>query len=296
MKGSSIVLATDLSENARYAAKWAHSFAKKYDLKVIATHVVAISISHWARGAYAVLDDEALMQKARSRVTDWYKDATGDAPDAARVLVGHAPVQLAETVDEHDAAMLVLSVSGKGTLEKFFLGSVAQSLANDPPCPLVLVKPEHSELHEPSDIAVGIDFSKNSGKALDFAAALSKITGGKLDLVHADTTPTIDVIDSEDIPDEYVSDGHYEWAKEEMQQLVDAHQPQLSGVAYQTHIVEDAPAKGMLDYVAEHDPDLVVVGRSGHSRFVASVMGSVVSKVIQSAAATTVVVPADDGQ
>lgn len=294
MKGSSIVLATDLSDNAQYAAKWTHSFAHKHNLSVVVTHVVTISVSHWARGAYNVLDDASLMKKAREQVADWYEAATGERPDAVKVQVGHASVQLAETVDDHEAAMLVVSVSGKGSLKKFFMGSVAQSLANDPPCPLVVVKPEHSELLEQASITVGVDFSPNSAKALSFAADLANTIGAKLDIVHADTAPVIDVVEDEDLPEKYVQDGHYEWAQDELEKMVADHQAALAGVDYQTHAIEDAPAKGLLDFVDEHDPDVVVVGRSGHSRFVSSVMGSVVLKILQSAPATTIVVPAEE--
>ncbi|QDG53285.1 universal stress protein [Persicimonas caeni] len=296
MKGSSIVLATDLSDNAKCAAEWTHSFAEKHGLNVVATHVVTISVSHWAKGAYDVLEDATLMEKARKHVSDWYEEATGAQPDEVKVLVGHAAVQLSDTVDEYDASMLVTSASGKGSLKKIFLGSVAQSLANDPPCPLVVVKPQHSKLEDPSTIVVGVDFSENSAKALSFAARLAKTANGQLKVVHADTAPSIAVVDEEDLPKEYVQDGHYEWAKEEMEAMLADHQDELEGLDSETVVIQDYPTRGMLDYVTKEDPDLIVVGRSGHSPFVSSVMGSVLLKVLQSAPATTIVVPTDSDE
>lgn len=292
MKGSSIILATDLSKNAGFAAKWAHTFAEEHGLSVVVAHVVSISVSNWAEGAYDVLDDTAMMAKAEKKVVDWYAEETGDQPDDVCVLVGHTPVQLSEIAEEKDAAMLALSVSGKGAVKKFFLGSTAQSLANDPPCPVVVVTPEHAEMHKPPRFVVGIDFSKNASRALDFAADLARTAGAKLSIVHADTAPAIDVVDADDLPEKYVSNGHYEWAKEEMEKLLEAHADNLEGVDYEVQVIEDYPARGLLEYTDEVDADVLVVGRSGHSRFVSSVMGSVVLKALQAVEATTIIVPA----
>lgn len=293
MKGSNIVLATDLSDNSRYAAKWAHAFAKDQEVRVTVTHVVSISVSHWAKGDYDVLENDEMMQKAEKKVVDWYRDVTGEEPDQVRVMVGHTAVQLREAVERLGAEMLVLSASGKGSVKKFLVGSTAQSVANDPPCPVVIVEPEHTELHDPPRIVVGTDYSTNAEKALRFGANFARSVGGKLHIVHADTMPVIDVVDVGDLPAKYVENGHYEWAREEMTKLLDAHKGELQGLDYDAHVIEDAPAKGLLGFVEEQDADVVIIGRSGHSQFVASVMGSVVLRVLQAICATTIIVPAD---
>jgi nucleotide-binding universal stress UspA family protein len=293
MKGSTIVLATDLSDNARCAAKWAHAVAQAQDGSVVVTHVVSISVSQWARGGYDVLEDSAMMQKAEKKVVDWYSESTGEAPDSVRVMVGHPAVQIAELVEKLDAEMLVLSSSGKGAVEKFLVGSTAQSVSNDPPCPLVIVEPEHTKMHDPARIVVGTDYSTNANKALDFAASLARAADAKLHIVHAGTTPLIDVVDISDLPAQYVDGGHYEWARDEMAKLLEAHNDELQGVDYDAHVLEDAPAKGLLGFAEKKDADMIIIGRSGHSNFVASVMGSVVLKVLHSMSTTTIIVPTD---
>lgn len=294
MKGSSILLATDFSEASAAAARWAQTFAKSFGLEVVATHVVTISVGHWARGAYDVLDRPEMMAKAQKRLAAWYSEATGVAPDRTAVRVGHAPVQLAEAVDEHDAALVVVSSSGKGPWQKLFLGSTAQALATNPPCPVAIIPPEHADLPTNPQIAVGVDFSGNCRSAIRQAAALCKVLDGDLYLVHADTSPVIDVLDDDDLAQEYISDGHYEWAQEEMQQLVEAHQADLDGVDYHTEIIEDYPARGLLNFVRAQNIDLLAVGRAGHGPLVNSVLGGVLQKTLQSVPTATLIVAEHD--
>lgn len=296
MKGSSIILATDLSETAKSAAKWAHYIARSHDLSIIVTHVVKISVSNWARGAYDVLEDPELLEKARQNVEDWYEDATGDTPDETEVLVGSSQVQLAETVKSHQAAMLVVSMSGKGAWKKFFLGSTVQALANDPPCPLVIVDPEHTEMpHDPPLIMAGTDFSRNGDRAISFAAMLARTTDADLHVVHADTAPVIEVVDASDLPEEYFRDGHYEWAEEELDKAMARHSDQFDGLQVEEVLIEEYPAKGIIDYAEDSDADMIVVGRSGQSQFVSSVLGSVVLKLVQTMPTTVIIVPSDYG-
>ncbi|MFP4597513.1 MAG: universal stress protein [Persicimonas sp.] len=291
MKGSSIILATDLSETAKAAARWTHRFARDRGASVIVSHVIRISVGNWVKGEYDVLDDADLMEKAEARVADWYEDATGGAPDEVEVLVGHASVQLADTVDDHEAEMLVLSVSGKGSWEKLLLGSTARNLANDPPCPMVLVEPDHTELQEPPRIGVGLDFSDNSVRAASYATDLAKTIGAELHFIHVDTEPTIDAIDDEDLPGEFSHQKMFDWADEEMSKVISGLGERLEGVDYETHCIQDKPAKGLVEFARNEDLDLLVVGRSGHSKFTATIMGSVLLKVLQAVPATTIIVP-----
>ncbi len=293
MKGSSIILATDLSETAKAAARWAYHFAQKRDVSVIVSHVIRISVGNWAKGEYDVLDEPELMEKAEDRVASWYEEATGGVPDRVEVLVGHPSVQLEDTVDDHEAEMLVLSVSGKGSWERLLLGSTARNLANDPPCPMVLVEPDHTELQKPPRIGVGLDFSDNSVRAANFATDLANTIGAELDFIHVDTEPTIDALDDQDLPDEFSHEKRFDWAEQEMSKLISGLGDRLEGVDYETHCIQEKPAKGLVEFARNEDLDLLVVGRSGHSKFIATVMGSVLLKVLQSVPATTIIVPND---
>ncbi|MFW5966725.1 MAG: universal stress protein [Persicimonas sp.] len=293
MERSRIIVATDLSDQAAVAATWAHHFAREHDLEVVVAHVIKIGVVNWAKGAYNVLEDTRLMRKAEARVEQWYEEVTGDAPAAVGVEVGHVPVQLGKLVEKFRASMLVVAVSGKGRLKRILLGSNAKNLASDPPCPLILVDPDHTEFHDPPRLAVGVDFSENGRRAAQFGARIAHQLGSSLDLVHADRAPTIEALEDEDLPEEFVEDGRFEWVEREMSDLVDRLRAEMPEVDYHTHCIEEDPARGLIDFVEERDSDLLVLGRTGQSRFVATVIGSVLLKMLQAVPTTLAIIPAD---
>jgi nucleotide-binding universal stress UspA family protein len=295
MKGANILVATDLSDNSGVAARWAHQLAQTFDMNVVVTHVVAISVSNWASGAYDILEDPANFRLAEKRVEEWYEDHTGVHPDGVDVRVGTPLTQINESVDEYDAAMVVASMSGKGSVKKLFVGSTAQALASHPPCPVVIVHHEFATFNEPPRLTVGCDFSDNSDRAIEYAAKLAEISGASLDIVHADTAPDLDFIDEENIEGAPCDEDHQAWADEEMQDLEERLSDALAPIEYRTHIVHDAPSRGLISFARDHDQDIILVGRSGQSEFVGAVLGSVINTLLQSMPCTTVVVPLEDG-
>ena len=289
---SKLVVGTDLSQNAQVAAQWADRFAEAHDAEIVVCHVTELSVKNWASGAYELLEDEARRRKAEERVEQWYQEAVGEEAAAVDVRVGTTAVQLRECVEENDAEALVVARSGKTSWEQFWLGSTAKALANDPPSNLVIVHPEHSA-PEVDRIAVGTDFSANADRALVLGATLAAGLGAELEIVHSSSEPVVEVFEPDEVPEEFRRGDVYLRAQDEMNDLVARHQKQLEGVDYQTHILKQSPAKGLMHFIDANDVDLVVVGRSGQSPFVASVVGSVLNKVVQAADATLVISPAE---
>lgn len=295
MKGENIVIATDLSDNSAVAARWAHRLAETFDMDVVVTHVVAISVSNWASGAYDILEDPTNFQHAEHRVGDWYEEITGERPDAIDLRVGTPQVQLTESVEEFDAAMLAVSMSGKGAVKKLFVGSTAQALASHPPCPVAIVHHHFETFHQPPRLAVGCDFSENSDRAVEYAARLAELTDSTLDIVHADTAPDLDFIDQEDIEGAPCDEDHQAWAEEEMSEMKSRLSDALAGVDFHTHIVHDSPSRGLIGFAKDEESDVILVGRSGQSEFVGAILGSVINTLLQSMPCTTMVVPLGDG-
>lgn len=296
MKGANIVIATDLSDNSAVAARWGHQLAQTFEMNVVVAHVVAISVSNWASGAYDILDDPANFQRAEQSVRSWYKEHTGVEPDDVDLRVGTPLVQLKESAEEFDAAMLVASMSGKGAVKKLFVGSTAQALASDPPCPVVIVHAQFEAFHDPLRLTVGCDFSDNSDRAVTYAAKLARATDSSLNIVHADTAPDLDFIDEENIEGAPSDEDHQEWAREEMQAMEARLGESLDDLEYDTHIVNAAPSHGLIDFAKDRGADIILVGRSGQSELVGTILGSVINTLLQSMPCTTVVVPLEDAE
>lgn len=296
MKGSSIVLATDLSEASVEAARWAHAASEQHQLPVTVIYVVSISVANWASGAYNVLEAPEVMEESRAKVSAWYAAATGKAPAESRVLVGHVPVQIREETNKLDSAMLVLATSNKTRWKQFFLGSTAQSLAHVPPCPVVLVRPDRDTAASTiKEIAVGVDFSSNSVDAAVFAADHARACGAKLHLVHAGKSPSF-MLGNEHLPNDLIKTDYPKWATEQMNAFVVEHAKTLEGLEFETHLLKDYPSHGLIQFTEDHPVDLLVVGRTGHSRLISDTVGDVLLKVLQSVPTTTCIVPAETSE
>jgi nucleotide-binding universal stress UspA family protein len=294
MKGENIVIATDLSDDSGVAARWAHQLAETLGMRVVVTHVIAMSLSKWASGAYDILEDPANFQRAKERVRDWYEEHTGSQPDEVDLRVGNPVPELEASVEELDAAMLAVAMSGKGSMERILLGSTAQALAADPPCPVVIVHHGFERLQQPPRLAAGCDFSANSDRAIAYGAKLAKATESRLEIVHADTAPEFDFIEDADIDGAPGDEDHREWAREEMNDMKERLAAALADVEFDTHIVYDSPSRGLIGFAEENDSDVIIIGRSGQSELVGAILGSVMNTLLQTMPCTTVVVPLED--
>lgn len=288
-----ILVATDFSENARPAAQWAERFAKTGGYRIVAVHVTEINFANWASGAYDLLENTELHQQAEERIGQWYEEAVGRRPDAVDVRVGHPEVQITEAVAEHDPAYLVVARSGKNALQKFWLGSTAQSLANDPPCRMFIVHPDHDTM-DLGQIAVGTDFSPNSEVALETAAELAGELETRLEIIHATEEPALESFGPDEPPEHFDRETLNGKAADRMDELLAKHGESLQAIEHDSHILDADPARGIIEFVQKHGIDLLVVGRTGHSQFAAPVLGSVLSKLVHYVDSTVLITPSID--
>lgn len=135
-------------------------------------------------------------------------------------------------------------------------------------------------------ILVPVDFSKQSGYALQAAAGIAAKAGALLIILH--------VID-ETISDSYVVDGEYiprgyedqlftllqlKKRKEDFRKLKELEF--LKGVDTKFELKVDSPFQGIAAIILEHKVDLVVMGTRGHSKG-ELMLRSVTNKVIRHA-------------
>lgn len=293
-KQKRLVLASDLSDDARPAARWAQRFGASEDVEVTLVHVVELSPAHWMTGAFDFLENEDLLRQAEEQLQQWYSEATGGKAGRVEVRAGNAAVQLGEVVRTLGAELLVVARSGKRGWERFMLGSRARALATDPPCDLVVVHPEHDE-PKLADIVVGTDFSAGADRAVTVAAGLARRHGAKLHLVHAEEPEpvyAIDALGGAMIPTEYRRREADRAASEHMQGLEQAHADELEGVDYDTKIAAGDPARVLTEACEQNGSDLLVVGRAGHSPLVATVVGSTVNRVLHATPTNLAICPA----
>lgn len=63
----------------------------------------------------------------------------------SEALVGNATREIVRYAGEHDLDLIVMSTHGRGGLSRLVFGSVAEAVLRLSPCPLLLLRSEHSE-------------------------------------------------------------------------------------------------------------------------------------------------------
>ena len=104
-----ILLATDLSANAAFAARWAKHYADAVGAKVILAHIIELNVPNWLRDAYDIPEDDGRRTKLEERITEWYRTHAKGDPDGILIAAGNTDQQLGELSEKIDASMIVIA-------------------------------------------------------------------------------------------------------------------------------------------------------------------------------------------
>ncbi|XP_052138919.1 universal stress protein PHOS34-like isoform X1 [Oryza glaberrima] len=150
-----MVVGVDESEHSYYALQWTlrHFFATaaggqppQYRLVVVNAKPTAASAVGLAgpgtRGAADVLPFvEADLKKSSMRVIEKARELCAQVSDALfEVLEGDARNVLCESVERHQAEMLVVGSHGYGAIKRAVLGSVSDYCSHHAHCTVMIVK------------------------------------------------------------------------------------------------------------------------------------------------------------
>lgn len=288
MKLTAIVAATDLSDQAVPAAKWAHELAQRTHAKVIAGHVFELGFDSWWHSKYEALMDDEKRAAAVAATAKWFEDAVGAPPTAAELKVDHCSNGLTKIVQEHHADLLVMSPSSKSRLMKTLVGSRVHELASRPPCAVAIVKAEDA-LTDGAKVAVATDFSPPSERAIRFAAGMAAVTGCLLEIVTVAHQPS-----SPALPNLF--DGVAADLPQLIRQRLEGYVAGVLGPdhgALLTVLTGDPVHDALYDYAEAANLALLVLGRTGHRSVVGDLLGSVPRTLINRLPCTIVVTPAD---
>lgn len=143
-----ILVATDFSPDSDAALLWAARYAEHFEAPLIVLHVVHDPAD--ASGFYVSGDAEALepMSEVAEKMIAAFMSRMRDAnPDLAplhsarsELVAGLPPGRIVEVAEGEDACMIVIGSRGRTGLTDILMGSVAKSVAQRAPMPVVIVK------------------------------------------------------------------------------------------------------------------------------------------------------------
>ncbi len=276
-----IVAGYDGSPASRTALHWAAAEADRLHarLRVVEAFELVIAL----RPTPGTVVPLAALRTAREHgLTALADGLRAQHPDLQleTVLVEGTP---AETLIEEtaQARMVVLGSRGLGGWTGLMVGSVAVQVSTYAQCPVVVVPADlRPRAHEKPTVVVGVDGSKTSAKAIDFAFDQAEALGAKIVAVHAWTSPYLTYADGRSMlqfdEQEVKESGRLLVAESVAGALADH-----PDVECETRLISGHAARAIL--LAAESAELAVVGSRGRGGFTGLLLGSVSQSVLHHA-------------
>ena len=126
-----ILVATDLTESSAPAEVAAIQLAQRLKVQLVILHVIP---ERPPLGLPADADD--LHERLREL-------AKNEFPDATRLLITGSPARdIVKTAADESVDLIVVGTQGRKGIPRAVLGSIAEAVARDSKCPVMLVKSE----------------------------------------------------------------------------------------------------------------------------------------------------------
>jgi nucleotide-binding universal stress UspA family protein len=252
---TNILLATDFSSGSEKALQYALNLARRFSATLYLVHVVTPDPLHPANSAAARRQIEDAWREGRQLTTRLIVSGDlKDIEDQLFVVRGELWPSLAEMVRDKKIDLIVVGTRGRGGLIKMLLGSTAEAIFRQSPCPVLTVGP--ASLPPPQDgltvqrILYATDFTPQSLAGGDFALSLARQYRSHLILLH--------VIEEKNEGNALRKSSALEDAKTRLRTLV----PAGSDLKFEPEFVVGfgTPASRILSVAAEKTPDLIVLG------------------------------------
>jgi nucleotide-binding universal stress UspA family protein len=259
-----VLYATDCSPSAEHAFGHAVRLATALDASLHIVHVV-------------LPDLEDLRERVDPATVAPATPAGIDAPrfirsgeSAAQEIIAHC--------DEHDIDLVVMGTRGRTGIGRLLLGSVAEQVVREAPCP-VLTVPSKSPDDSLSRVLAAVDLSEHSRPILEHALAMAALHGARLDVIHVVQEITVPTAYTPELAPMMTPDLE-ERAREGLVELV--AQVDL-GLMERSHVTIGYPATEILRYAEENGVNLIVMATHGLTGIQHFLIGSVTEKVVRRA-------------
>lgn len=276
---SGLVVAVDGSPSAEAAVRWAAEDAVLRNTRLTIAHAVPSVMGTWLATPVPP-NVSGLQREAGRQIVDGAceiaKHATNGAVRISTELLYAATVPALVEVSRN-AKLLVVGNRGRGALARTLLGSVSLGVLHHARCPVAVIRHPvtlSAERARGAPVVLGFDGSSSSKLATEIAFEEAARRHVELLVLHAwwGSGAFEFSLDWDDVraDEERALAGQLaEW------------QQRYPEVLVRPAVVRDQPAQRLID--SSEAAQLIVVGGSGHGNFVATLLGSVSTAVVQAA-------------
>jgi nucleotide-binding universal stress UspA family protein len=193
-----------------------------------------------------------------------------------------------------DCDLVVMGTHGRGGLERWIMGSVAQAVISKSSKPVLVVHAPPEASHEPppdfARILIATDGSECSQGALKHGLALARVLKSQVTLLLV-TEYSFQYLGPEIAMSQefgYLEDSLRSWGEEVLARA--QAEAEKEGLTAQTRLVKGKPLNRILEEASKHD--LVSMGTHGRSGWNKFTLGSVSEGVVRRCTRPVLVVPA----
>ncbi|MBX3169854.1 MAG: universal stress protein [Candidatus Eremiobacteraeota bacterium] len=258
-----ILVTVDGSELAESVLPCASGLARRWGAELVVVRVVdpVLTISPDIPPSLTEKLRDQVLAEAQEYARN-LQSRLGDLPQHTRVPVGSAPDQIARTAAREGCQAIIMASHGHSGAARWLLGSVAERVLRQAPCPVLLLRPPAPQLAEFHNVLVPVDGSE---------ASLQVAEQVRPYLAEGATVTLLQV--SHHLPGLPHGDA----------ELDDNLQ-----------VVEGQPAPTIMSWAQEHQCDLIAMACHGRSGFRRLWLGSVTEKVARHSHCPLLVFPHPD--
>ena len=293
-----ILVPLDFSPASTEALDYAVWLAKQFHAAIHLVHVYPPDEASSVPGAgHLLLQSAEAIERLNEELTGIHrKHVSTFRPENCHVRVGRADQGIIGLAREIDADLIALSTRGHSGLKHLLLGSTAERVVRNAPCPVLVARKRkqrtkaNREVFAVRTILVPTDFSQCALAGAEYAAFLARTLNATLRLFHAMYPYTNYVfVDRAGVRLSGLAEAVEETARQEMDTL--KQMDFLRGLLVQTELLPGLAVDEICAAAGEPDVDLIVTSTHGRTGLKHALIGSVAEHVVRYAERPVLVVP-----
>ena len=278
-----ILCATDLTLKSDAAVDRAGVLATQLDAELVLLHVVAHS-------AFASVLEQRLRSsmermKERTRPPQWRHAL---APNTI-IRIGDARDVISRTAEEIGADLVVLGPHSRET-RGALMGTITAHLLNERRWPVLIARqPVHGSYRR---VLMALDLNPESAAVIRVAESLVLRDETKASVVHSCNVPYNALLDAASMDQQTIADFPGMVTAQARENLAELLERESGGaIDYSVIVSRNSPVMAIEKAAGRLQPDLIIMGTRGHGPVRRALLGSVASRVMESAMTDVLVVP-----
>ncbi len=287
-----MLAATDLRPPSDEALRQADQWARRRSARLVVCHVLPRMVGSEMLFPQAIereaIDQATFERRAAEQLRRRVEALTERRPEELDIVVsvGSAHAEILRIGEQERAGIIVVGRHGHGVMARIFLGDVAERVAHEARCPVLIARP-----HEATrSIVAATDFSVPSELAVRIAADEARLRRARLTLVSSIEGFMRGVVWMSQfgavghfVEDEYQAERRK--VEQQLRQLLDRVRSDGD-----VEVTDVSPAAAVVEAASRLHAELVVIGAAASRPVERRELGHVANKIVRHAPCSVLVV------